>query len=112
MKKNKINSGLVIFILVLIGVYFLKIKKDEIDKKIILNHYETVGYVINFSKNKSPRKVSFRYSINGRQYKSWEICEYQGSNYLNKYYKLYVSKDNPKQNILFLDNQITDPVKI
>lgn len=112
MKKSKINNGLVIFILVLIGIYILKIREDKIDKKIMLDHYETVGKVINYAKNRSKKSITFIFFMNGKQYDSWTKCKEHETYYLHKYYKLYVAKDNPKQNILFLEEEIKDPNKI
>lgn len=109
--KDKIIGliGLLVFVALLYVSSQSAIKK-EIS---VENHkYETIGKVFRIDIRRSFTDACYYYNYNGSRYESFQSIKESGDNYINRFYKINLSTENPSYSKIFLDQEVTDSTEI
>jgi hypothetical protein len=83
-------------------------KKKELNE----NNVESVCYVDTIITRRSFRRINFHYFYNGQRIKDFQEIDKNPRRYIGKYYKIILSRKNPYNSEVLLDEEIHDIVKI
>ena len=110
-RTEKILGTLFCVAIVILTLYSNKYQKEKqsmIDKY----RYITVAKVYEIKPEKSFTAAEFYFFYDGIKSESWKSIEKSGSRYINRYYKVELSTENPEYSNIFLDQEVTDSTEI
>lgn len=110
-RTEKILGTLCCVTIVILTLYsnkYQKEKKSMIDKY----RYITVAKVDEIKPEKSFTVARFYFYYDGIKYESSEHIDDLGNRYMNRYFKVEFSTENPEYSNIFLDQEVTDSTEI
>lgn len=112
MNRNEKISATLFCLTMAILIFFSQKNEGKKESMINENKYLTIAKVfyINSKRNFTDARYIFYY--NGIKYESGEYIDNSGSRYMNKYYRVELSKVKPEYSKIFLDQEITDSTEI
>lgn len=109
-KNDKSSFTLAIICVVFILWVLYSVELNTQDRK--LNKFETICLVYGFKKSRSSKIVEVMYYFEGKKLISTEYVEDEPEQYVNRYFKVEISKLNPKNSKVFLNKEILDSTQI
>ena len=107
---------------VIVGFIFISIfsamiivaSKSQNNKRESINKYGeyTIGRVYKIAKNRSVKHVHYYFYYNSKRYDRVDNFNGTGEEYLNNFYRVKFSSQEPNYSIIYLNAQITDTAKI
>lgn len=87
--------------------------RNYYQKQVNQNGVITIAKVYDiYNARRSNINVEFKYSYNGKTYHGIKSVDGDPHRFLNRYFQIKISKDNPEKYIIYLDKPITDSLRI
>jgi hypothetical protein len=99
-----------VFLVLIIGTFIYLAEKDrlKIETSISKNKYETICRVSKIISRRSFTHTYYIYYYQGIEHESYDNIDVNEQDYLNKYFKMNLSTENPAYSKIFIDEEITD----
>lgn len=110
-KKEKIVGSIGILIFIFFA-YFINNSQKNIETRITENKYETICKVFKFESRRSFTHVYYYYYYNNLRYERWDNTDLTEEDVLNKYFRVNLSTQNPKDSKILLDQEVTNSTEI
>jgi len=108
MNRTKILFGIVVIVFLSILTYRY-IYKNEVKQNGVLSVAKVYDI---YSSRRANMNVVFKYSYNKEIYSGIKSIDEDPNKFLNKYFKILISKKDPNKYIIYLDQPITDSLEI
>ena len=116
MKYNffkKYLISIISFAILGIMIMIASIQNYNERKSIENNKYLTIAKVYKSVSNRSVSNIYYTYYFNNKEFNSSEFPnEKKGSDLVDKFFEINISKKNPKNSRILLDKEIKDKVRI
>ncbi|WP_395060366.1 hypothetical protein [Flavobacterium sp.] len=112
MKFKQSTVGAIFITIIIVLGYFIYKDNEVKETSINNNKHITICKVYKINSRRSFTDACYYYKYNNESYESWESIHNSGNQYLNRYYKVWVSTENPEYSKIFLNQEITDSTEI
>lgn len=104
--NENIKSLLIFFVFIFAFMYFY-LDSKRIDRSINENKFVTIGKVYEITSGRGITRAQYFYFYKKRKYYGLEGISNSGKKYLNRYYKVEISREKPDYSRIFLEEEIT-----